>query len=207
MRQKWLSSGNGFYMEDSDFLSFDEMIEMMSTDEICQYLTPKHCFFSYVSRKYDTIDEDLVQQREFVLRFKAGNGIDVAHAASITAQYLMQSGLQEEYTFLCLPASTPSKHKKRFSRFMQKVAKLTGIQNGYDLIEVKRRRGEVHAGAARSVKNYTISSSVKGKKIVLFDDVHTTGKSFASFACELEKLGAEVVHGVFLAEAETPWNI
>ena len=40
----------------------------------------------------------------------------------------------------------------------------------------------------------------RGKKILVFDDILTKGFSYARFACQLEKLGGEVLGGFFLGK-------
>ena len=39
-----------------------------------------------------------------------------------------------------------------------------------------------------------------GKKILVFDDILTKGFSYARFACQLEKIGGEVLGGFFLGK-------
>ena len=40
----------------------------------------------------------------------------------------------------------------------------------------------------------------RGKKILVFDDILTKGFSYARFACQLEKIGGEVLGGFFLGK-------
>lgn len=40
----------------------------------------------------------------------------------------------------------------------------------------------------------------QGKQVIVFDDIITRGYSYAKFACQLEKFGASVLGGLFLAK-------
>ena len=46
----------------------------------------------------------------------------------------------------------------------------------------------------------------QGKYVLVFDDVLTQGHSYARFACELEKVGAEVLGGYFLGKTICGYN-
>lgn len=207
MKKKWFGSAkNGcFVNHSSDFLSYDDIFEMMSrpANELClAFSTPFVTFGKYISRQYKEVREEIARHRNFVLKFKEGEDTD--RAASMVAKYIVSAGLQHGCTFICVPSSSPASYEKRFAHFVEEVARLSGITNGYDLVKVTSIRKEVHAGGARGQKNYCIDPSVNGRKIVLFDDVLTTGQTWLTFAAELEAHGADVVQGIFLAEAITP---
>lgn len=208
MKKKWFGSAKKgcFVNRSDDFLSYDDIFEMMHrpADELClAFSTPLKTFGYYVSRQFKYISEGLVFHRNFVLSFKDGHMDSVDRAASMVAHYIVAAGLQDA-TLVCCPTSSPASYLMRFGVFMEEVARIAGIEDGYDLVEVTSIRKEVHMGGSRNQKNYQISPSVKGRKIVLFDDVLTTGQTWLTFATELEALGAEVVQGIFLAEAIMP---
>lgn len=167
-----------------------------------QYLTPKKHFFTYISRSKE-VSKRLDAERQFVLRFKEGNEKDQRHAANFVCDFLRTEDIKgSEYTFMCVPASTPEKNLVRYKKFCATIAKRLGLSNGFGLVDVVSERCEVHAGGSRENINFVLPCSLEGRKVVLFDDVETTGMTFASFAAELERRGAEVVQGLFLAQAE-----
>lgn len=53
------------------------------------------------------------------------------------------------------------------------------------------------------------STLLPGKKVVIFDDLITSGRSAEAFRQMLEEAGAEVLGGIFLAETAkgVPYNI
>ena len=193
----------GFCLEESEFLSYEEYLRLHSTLQ-CQYLTPKHHFYSYVSRKVLHVSKAKERARDFVLSFKSGKVSSCKRAVKLVSSFLKREGLcSSEYTFICIPSSSPEKNELRFKEFTSMVSAAASVENGFNLVQVVGSRSEVHAGGSRDICNYVVSPMVKGRKVIVFDDVETTGITFASFAAELERIGAEVVQGVFLAVAET----
>ena len=182
-------------------MSSAEFMELPAELQL-QYTTPKHHFFNYVSRKIVNVSESIEAERKFILRFKEGDKVDQRHASNMIRDFILRENLnKEDVTFICLPASTVSKQIIRYRKFMDNVCRRCHINNGYNLVSVTSDRSEVHTGGSRLIKNYLISPDVAGKKVILFDDVETTGISFATFAAELERTGAQVIQGLFLAEA------
>lgn len=194
---------NKYYIGASDFIDdWSIYYNLMSKKaiELIQYETPMFHFFNYVSRKNRTSEDEFA--RQFVLSFKQGTLEDAVWAAQIVSLFLRSRRLVgKKYTFVCVPASSEEKHDMRYSLFMSEVCRLTKKNNGYGLVNVCSTRKPVHKGGQRGVKNYTIDESIAGRKVVLFDDVYTTGNSWTTFAASLESLGANVVQGIFIAEA------
>ena len=210
MRQRNIhhqGSSSGFVLEPTPFMSYDEFYELCgsSPELVLQYLVPKHCFFTYISRQYRHVGAENEAARQFVLRFKDGIAADTKDGARFVSEYLESEGLVgDEYTFVCVAASSPSAHELRYRTFMELVSARTHVRNGYNLVDVTGSRKEVHSGGSRVIKNYSCAAGLSGRKVILFDDVHTTGLTFARFAAELERHGCEVIQGIFLAEADEP---
>lgn len=198
---------NRFYLGASDFMSDWEIyynLMALPSLELVQYETPMVHFFEYVSRRIKNVSAEKAFARDFIQAFKNGSVEDADWAAQIVAMFLSAHGLiGSEYTFIAVPASTPERHELRFSRFISEVCRLTGVNDGYGLVNVTSERKAVHKGGRRNVVNYTVDQSVAGRKVILFDDVCTTLRSWTSFAAALESAGADVVQGVFLAQASS----
>ena len=62
----------------------------------------------------------------------------------------------------------------------------------------ERRRGREKEISKVSIMDFD-KPFFKGKQVLIFDDIITTGGSYAIFAEEVEKHGAHVVGGLFLA--------
>lgn len=98
-------------------------------------------------------------------------------------------------------------YSTRFCAFCKRVSELSGIENGFSHVVVMQSRKAVHEHC-RGKKKEDIKPQIidfdmpyfKGKEVCVFDDVVTTGKSYARFANLLEENGANVVGGMFLGK-------
>lgn len=99
----------------------------------------------------------------------------------------------------------PSQERDRYMAFCNRVSELCGIINGYSHISVSGDRLAVHEHRHDKAKSITKTQVIefdeayfKGKDIYVFDDVVTTGASYAIFANQLEMFGGNVLGGLFL---------
>ena len=112
----------------------------------------------------------------------------------------------KDMVFLCVPASRQEVNKSRYKEFCKEVSRLSGIKNGYSHLILMEDRLAVHErrrGREKEISKVSIMDFdkpfFKGKQVLIFDDIITTGGSYAIFAEEVEKHGARVVGGLFLA--------
>ena len=111
----------------------------------------------------------------------------------------------ENVTLVCIPASSAAKTETRYKVFAEEVARLTGCENGNRGITIEGERLAIHetrtSKRLQSVEVIRLDKDYfQGKYVLVFDDVLTQGHSYARFACELEKVGAEVLGGYFLGK-------
>ena len=113
----------------------------------------------------------------------------------------------EDKLLTCIPASSAEKNEARYKAFSERVCELTGAINAYDHIKVSGERLAVHENRKVSEKKITKVQIIefdedffKGKNCICFDDVLTSGKSWAAFGHKLEEFGANVVAGFFLSK-------
>ena len=111
------------------------------------------------------------------------------------------------YEYSQNPASNKDHYATRFGEFCKRVSELSGVENGFSHIVIMQSRMSVHEhrhGKKKcEVKPQLVDFDVryfKGKDVCVFDDVVTTGKSYANFANMLEDNGANVVGGMFLGK-------
>ena len=81
--------------------------------------------------------------------------------------------------FVCCPASCQRTQVRRYRRFSNQLCGSLGMVNGFEHIKVV------------------------GKKVVVFDDICTSGKSSETFVRLLEEAGAIVKLTMFLAKTKT----
>lgn len=95
------------------------------------------------------------------------------------------------------------KNEKRYKDFSSLVCKLCGTSNAYNYIQVKGEKSAEHDNIdKKSIHNNQEvefdKDFFKGKKVIVFDDILTKGFAYAIFANKIEKLGAEVLGGLFI---------
>ena len=100
-----------------------------------------------------------------------------------------------------IPASTQYKNDIRYKTMCAKIAEKFPVINGYNYITINTDRSDSRTQkSSDTVWNLSFSSSVRGKTVVLFDDITTRGTSFIQVANKLKEAGASNVHGFFLGK-------
>lgn len=110
--------------------------------------------------------------------------------------------LLSNLTLVCIPASSPAKHKARYESFSKQLCDRTGMTNAYSHIVVNEERVARHEGGmAGGTDTITFDNDFfKGKNILLFDDLLTRGDSMRKFGRKLTSLGANVIAGFTLGK-------
>ncbi|MGL5778410.1 phosphoribosyltransferase family protein [Cetobacterium sp.] len=104
--------------------------------------------------------------------------------------------------FLPIPASNKKVNEKRYKRFCELLCKDLKIENGYDYISMKENNSPNHLKDNINSKKYEFilnKDKLKGKRLIVFDDILTSGKTFYSLAIALEDLNCKVRLAIFLA--------
>lgn len=103
------------------------------------------------------------------------------------------------------PCQHSSQNESRYKAFCNRVSELCGIINGYPHITVSGDRLAIHEHRHDKEKSISKTQVIefdeayfKGKDIYVFDDVVTTGASYAIFPNQLEIFGGNVLGGLFL---------
>lgn len=143
--------------------------------------------------------------RKKVWKFKDGDtaiSAEVAQWVSTTLDEAMPD--LENCTFVCIPASSEESTQMRYEQFAQEVCKATQMANAYKHIKVEGTRLAIHEHkVCKSISKVQVLKFDRrffnGRKVIIFDDVITKGKSFSTMVEYLEEMGAKVVGGIFLA--------
>ena len=124
-----------------------------------------------------------------------------------TVTYLVENelrstfGSKTEYlTLVCLTASTQLKTELRFKDFSETVCKNLNMSNAFSHIRVIEDGSAKHDGGNGSRTVAHDSSFFRGKYVVLFDDVRTTGNSLEQERRLLEGMGANVICAITIAQ-------
>lgn len=165
-------------------------------------------FFTYLPKRYVEVDDNVASIRNLVYNFKSGDKTASIYVANMVARYLWQwySHKCSEYIIVCCPASSEGQYKHRFSYFSAVVANRCHQKNAMKYINIIGKRTALHRISNHIVSDtdsYAINIDkeyFKNKKVIIFDDLITSGKTSDNFAKLLEDAGATIIGGMFIAQ-------
>lgn len=143
---------------------------------------------------------------EFIYRFKEGKPL----AGPWEPVRLVEQALRREQDLAdkltdailtVIPASTFWENQRRFQTFCRLLCETTGMENGFDAIEITRSRASMRGIRYKSkIENLRIHyNRFRRRSVLLFDDVCNTGTGFNQLADALVRYGdASSVTGIFL---------
>lgn len=154
---------------------------------------PHYFFYWYYPKKFHDITAASENARRLVWDFK--DGFSKAHVCSIVKEKLRSTFGSDcsELTFVCIPASSAHKNENRYKAFSEDVCRELGMTSAFDKIKVIRDAVPHHLGGDGAAEYAIEHTFFSGKKVVLFDDVVTTGRSVKCFKDILESYGATVI--------------
>lgn len=168
----------------------------------------KYALYDYVPQRWVhrfPVEQQVVDL--MILGFKDGRNVYTRWAAR---QFAMTLSLLDmtDTVIVCVPASTPYSHTRRWKRFLDLLCRRTGAENGFCYVAVTGSRKRAHLTG-----DYELCTNIKrcvnidaerlrGRKVLVIDDIYTTGQSSASFIGALEAAGANVVMAMFLAKTK-----
>lgn len=147
------------------------------------------------------------EKRDFIQNFKGNSELttEIDHqqavdkAISMVADYIKETFGEEtsQLTLVCIPASLKNHTQRRFQRFSQEVCDATGMANAYDTFSYTSTTDE----DGDPVDTLHIDENkLKGKRILLFDDIIASGGSITKFAEKLKGMGAEIIAALALGK-------
>lgn len=160
----------------------------------------------YYPSRYNALLND--EQRAFcrsLYRFRDGeiHGIEFFKAC-MTALQLEK----KPYHIMFMPCSNWIKYGQRFKRLDWYIGKhRPDLTSGLYDVDVFESRESLHEakGAENRIleRNYRIVRNIKGKEIIIIDDVLTTGQSVTDYKEEIERCGGKVVAAIFYGKTAT----
>lgn len=159
------------------------------------------CIFAdyYFAQRYEdwlrTEQSDFVQD---VYAFKDGEEDCREYFARMFRTLFPEGGV----TAVFMPCSTARRYYRRFGGLAAFLENEGYARSGLHLVRVTEDRESKHTASRRSAvgtNNYVMSTELRGKRVVICDDLLTTGGSLCDYARNLKRCGAEVAGAVFLA--------
>ena len=106
-----------------------------------------------------------------------------------------------------MPCSNWIKYGQRFKRLGWYITThRKELTSGLYDVDVHSERESLHEckGSERILeRNYNITGGIKGKRIIIVDDVFTSGQSLTDYKEEIERCGGEVVAAIFYGKTVT----
>ena len=105
-----------------------------------------------------------------------------------------------------IPASTNSKTARRYNELAEAVRREIGCTCSTNIISNKcdRESGHLTGKKSNPSEDFLVDSTIRGKNVILIDDVITRGRTFVTTANKLENEGANSVVGLFVAKTINP---
>ena len=142
-----------------------------------------------------------------ILGFKDGRNVYTRWAVRLFSEALAFMDLSDT-VIVCIPASTRFSHIRRWKQFSELLCRRTGAINGFDRIQVRGSRSRAHITGdyelATNIKHYVQIDArfFRGRKVLVIDDICTTGQSSDAFIAAIEAAGATVTMALFLAKTK-----
>lgn len=158
----------------------------------------------YPSRYKRLLDEEQRGVCRTLYAFKEGenHGIDFFKAC--------MAALPVDTTschIMFMPCSNWIKYGQRFKRLDWYITtNRNELTSGLYDVDVHSERESLHEckGSERILeRNYNITGGIKGKRIIIVDDVFTSGQSLTDYKEEIERCGGEVVAAIFYGKTVT----
>ena len=162
--------------------------------------------FEYIPKRF--LSRASFEQQDIsrmVIGFKDGRNVYTRWAAHEVCRALRLMDLTDT-VLVCLPASTTYSHVRRWKKFAQLVCRQTGMQNGFDRVSVNGSRKRAHVTGeyelCTNIKHYVQIDAdyFRGKRVLVIDDIYTTGQSSKAFIGAMQAVGADVRMALFLAK-------
>lgn len=173
-----------------------------------KHLFQVDCYDCYALDDYTATHgiQNATDYDEFIFRFKDGKPL----AGPWEPVRLVEQALRREQDLAdkltdailtVIPASTFWENQRRFQTFCRLLCETTGMENGFDAIEITRSRASMRGIRYKSkIENLRIHyNRFRRRSVLLFDDVCNTGTGFNQLADALVRYGdASSVTGIFL---------
>lgn len=152
------------------------------------------------------------KQRHFcqsLYDFKSGD----AHGIDFFKECLSALKLDnEKFHIMFMPCSNDIKYLQRFKRLNWYIcANRHDLTSGLHDIDIYEPRDSLHSAKGRDKrilkKNYCITRDIKDKRVIIVDDVLTTGQSVMDYKAEIERMGGKVVGAVFYGKTVSKPNL
>lgn len=155
----------------------------------------------YPLKTYPIVSDRRERFRKLIWKFKDGQNFPENDKIQIRLKILLQDLSPvnlNDYILIPVPASNVEKTALRYSRFMPELAKR--LDKKLVLNAITSENHEPNKGSLNNrIEHFTFfPENYRGKGVILFDDIITSGKTFEQTSARLLDTGAINVIGLFL---------
>lgn len=157
---------------------------------------PYKYFFKYHPLSAGTIPGGDEVHRQLIWDFKDARQKAQEIVLSHVVDYLKRLNIDdyfEKITFVCAPASSYESYRNRFALFSKRVCEECRMRDGTPHISILNSVTPRHLGGKESVKYAVDINYLKGRWVIVFDDLVTTGSTISKFISRLSEAGAKVI--------------
>ena len=186
-------------IEDKDrIISFDginERLDKAVSGWKKLYEKPFYFFYWYYPMRYTNVTEQSEEAREMIYDFKEGEYSEVLNIVEEKIKDTFGHEDAKGLTFACIPASSKERTNRRYADFASELRERIGLVDAMPHITVISDREAAHLTEDHhGGVNYSLDRMFfKDRRIVVFDDVVTRGRSMQDFIIKVEEAGGKVV--------------
>lgn len=156
-----------------------------------------------------TQQERLVRNLIWSFKYDPSRGIThVMHVEAAKTVVELLSGVLKgtfgetigNVTLFCAPASSQSSYQRRIEDFASALCAKTGVQNAFSHVKYVSDASPKHCGGSGNPNIRLDPDFFKGRKVLIFDDVTTSGNTLLRYKRILSDLGAVVIGGVCIGK-------
>lgn len=170
----------------------------------------KFYFMPYVPKAYrELATEEERKASEWVINFKDGQKAQLKEGAQMVINKLREwyGDKARELVVVPVPASSMAQYRFRFAYFCVVVANTLGQLNPMQHVTILGKRQAYHRTPEHTAQEDAYEVRIdgdffKGRKVVIIDDVVSSGATADRFAKRLEEVGAVVKGGIFFAKTK-----
>lgn len=116
----------------------------------------------------------------------------VLEFTKIALRYFFANDLPH-ITFVCVNASSQSAHERRYKEFSERICLELGMESAYTKIRVVKDGTPKHLGKSEQAVLEVDEEFFRGRNVLLFDDIITSGQSLVRYKRLLATYGANVI--------------
>lgn len=188
-------------------LSLDDRLEAAVQDWERVWGIPYYFYYWYYPKRFANVSVASSMARYLVYSFKDGRScLQVIKMIKQKMSETFEADDLQHLSFVCIPASTIAANRIRYKGFSDMICNELGMEDAFEHIHIIKEKEPSHLGGTGQAEYGYDKDFFKGKRIIIFDDVVTTGGSLNAFNNKMVELGARVICAISIGRTYSDWN-